>query len=539
MDYERTISQAKKYRLNWESNWQEIADRVLTEHADFNVKRSPGEQRTNHIYDGTAPLAVNKSAAAIEGLIMPATATWHTLTTDNHDLNQDKMVKEYFDEVNRILFNSRYRNRSGFSSGNHEVLRSMMAFGTGNMYVSEDPSGRGINYRSVFLGDTYLLEDHRRRIDTVVRRIEMTKRQAIQQFGEENLPKRILDEKNDYSEFTFYHVVSANPDYVPHSIRNDERAFKSGYVLDGDFDKPFAENGYYEMPYCVARDVVSSIEIYGRSPAMHVLPEIKGLNTMRKTVIRATHKMADPPMLAPSQGNLGVGGLGGGGLRINMQPNGITFGAVDAQGNQLVKPLVTGARPDLGMAAIEESRRTVNSAFLIDLFQILVETPNMTATEVMARTQEKGILMAPVANRIQTEYLSNMIERELGILERQGMLPEIPGILLEAGAEYSVAYEAPVNKAQRSEEAMAINEILATAERMAAYNPAVMDKIDSEVALEELGEIRGAPNKIFRSDSEVSDIRQARAQQEQQQNMIEEAPALAGAARDLAQARSM
>ena len=39
--------------------------------------------------------------------------------------------------------------------------------------------------------------------------------------------------------------------------------------------------------------------------------------------------------------------------------------------------------------------------------------PQMTATEVIERTNEKGILLAPTIGRQQSEYLGPMIEREL------------------------------------------------------------------------------------------------------------------------------
>jgi hypothetical protein len=51
--------------------------------------------------------------------------------------------------------------------------------------------------------------------------------------------------------------------------------------------------------------------------------------------------------------------------------------------------------------------------FLLTLFEIMVETPRMTATEVLKRSQEKSMLLTPLVARQQNESLSPMIEREL------------------------------------------------------------------------------------------------------------------------------
>ena len=43
-------------------------------------------------------------------------------------------------------------------------------------------------------------------------------------------------------------------------------------------------------------------EIYGRSPAMQVLPAIKTLNEQKKTMLRQGHRVVDPVLLLPDDG---------------------------------------------------------------------------------------------------------------------------------------------------------------------------------------------------------------------------------------------
>ena len=63
-----------------------------------------------------------------------------------------------------------------------------------------------------------------------------------------------------------------------------------------------SEGGFDTMPYIVSRYVTGPRETYGRSPAMTILPDIKMINEMSKTVIRAGQKVVDPPLLVADEG---------------------------------------------------------------------------------------------------------------------------------------------------------------------------------------------------------------------------------------------
>jgi hypothetical protein len=60
--------------------------------------------------------------------------------------------------------------------------------------------------------------------------------------------------------------------------------------------------GYDDFPFMVPRFVKDSVSIYGRSPAMTALPDVKMLNKMSETTIRAAQKQVDPPLMAPDDG---------------------------------------------------------------------------------------------------------------------------------------------------------------------------------------------------------------------------------------------
>ena len=58
------------------------------------------------------------------------------------------------------------------------------------------------------------------------------------------------------------------------------------------------------MPYVVPKMLKASTEIYGRSPAMNALPDVKVLNKMVETALKAAAKQVDPPLLVPDDSML-------------------------------------------------------------------------------------------------------------------------------------------------------------------------------------------------------------------------------------------
>jgi hypothetical protein len=517
-------------RTIFEQHWREIAERILPRSDHFRVNRNPGDKHTERVFDATANLALERFAAAMESMLTPRTQKWHRLKTMDENLDQDPEVRLYLDQVTDLLFNVRYSPRANFASQAYEVYMSLGAFGTGGIFI-DDAVGHGIRYRSIHLSEMYIQENHQGVVDTVHRRFKMTARQAAQKFGVEKLPEIIKSslEKNLEQEYEFIHAVAPNTD--PQNGKKNYRGmpFYSCYIsMDGR--NILTEGGYRSMPYAVGRYVTGPKETYGRSPAMTVLPDVKMLNEMSKTVIRAAHKIVDPPLLLQEDGAL---------TAFDLRPGALNFGGVNDQGQQLVHPLQTGARIDIGQEMMEQRRKVINDAFLVTLFQILVDTPQMTATEAMLRAQEKGALLAPSMGRQQSELLGPLIEREIDILSYAGALPPMPQALIDAGGVIEVEYVSPLNRAQRAEEGVAIMRTLESVTPLAQIDPTVLDIFDPEMIARELAEINGVPAKVLRTKDQVAAIKQQSAQAAQAQQLLQAAPVASGVVKDLAQAQSL
>lgn len=510
-------------RGNFESHWQEIAERVIPAHSrmfqNSMGQQTKGDKRNEKIFDSTASQALNRFGAILDSLLTPRNQSWHRIKPSDPSLMKNRRVRLWFEDANGLLLKYRYAPKANFSSQNQKNYKSLGAYGTSAMFIDELEDEPGLRYKSVHLSQCYLRENHQGIIDSVHRYFPLSARQAFQKWGEK-CPERLVSalKTNPETPFFFIHCVKANHEYDPRRLDAKGKPWASYYV-SVESQKLMQRGGYTSFPYAVSRYDQEGDEVYGRSPAMDVLPAIKTLNEEKKTVLKQGHRIVDPVLLAFDDGVIDG---------FSLKPGALNPGGVSADGRALVQALPVG-NIAIGKELMDDERSVINDAFLVTLFQILAETPTMTATEVLERTREKGILLAPTVGRQQSEYLGPMIERELDVLARQGLLPPMPQELLEAQGEYSIEYDSPLSRAQRAEEAaglmrsveMALNIVNVT------QNPEPLDLYDWDVIMPEISEINGVPARWMKDLKAVQALREGRAQQQQQQQLIQAAPGAA------------
>lgn len=539
----RRAQSAQAGRGNWENQWEQIARRILPQYASTfssgsNYTHTTGQGRTEEMVDATGALALPKFAAAMESMLTPRNSTWHRVRPPDKSVLRNRAAAAWYDTLNQTLFDYRYAPHANFASQMHEGYMALGAFGTDSMFIDalKGPRGeKGIRYRNIHLGEIFFLENHQGLIDTAFRRFPMTGRQALQKFDKPGqLPEEIAKIKEDPTKldknFWFLHCVRPRSEIDPSydRSRKDAKGMAYGsYYISETGSKLVHEGGYNVFPYPISRYVVAPGEVYGRSPAMMVLPSIKTLNEQKKTVLKQGHRTVDPVLLAHDDGVL---------QGFSMRPGAINYGGVSAEGRQLVHALPTG-NLSLAREMMEEERNAINDGFLVTLFQILVDSPTMTATEVLERAREKGVLLSPTMGRQQSEFLGPMIDREVDVLAEQGLIPPMPLIVQQMQGEYKAEYDSPLSRAQRSEGAAGFMQVVNYARDIVAVtqDPTPLDNFDFDAALPDIADIAAVPTNWMASPEQVAAKREARAQATQEKQMVDAAPAMASVAKALPQ----
>ena len=479
-----------------------------------------GEKRTENLYDATGAIALGRFASVLESYLTPSNQVWQKIKPSNPILLKDRASRLWFEEANRLLFKYRYAPKANFSSQNQEIYESLGAFGNGAMFVDKlSGTERGLRYKACHLSQIFFDQNHQGLVDKVIRHFPLTARQAMQKFGS-SCPEQIQSAlgRNPDQEFYFLHKVAPREDWDPNRLDYRGKRWASYYVsIDGK--KLVREEGYNTFPYAVTRYRQTPGEVTGRGPAMDILPSLKTLNEQKKTILTQGHKALNPTLLAHDDGILDG---------ANLAPGAINWGGVNADGRALIHALPVG-NIAVGKELMDDERSDIKDAFLITLFQILVDNPQQTATEVVERAKEKGILIAPTMGRQQSEYLGPMTEREIDVLSAQGLLPPMPPALIEAQGEFEIEYDSPLTQARRSGEASGLMRSVESTLTVVNVtgDPSPMDHYDWDTIVPEVAEIQGVPTRWMRSPEDIEAIRQGRQKAAQTQEQIQAAPAAA------------
>lgn len=523
----RRYDTLKAARANWETQWQDIAELVRPFRADFNRKRMPGERRGLEIFDSAPGLAVENLSAGLWGMITNSANTWFSLNHPDDVVNQDQGAREWMDATRDRMLATFSSNGQVFYSRVLDMYADLACFGTALMFVDEAESGK-VRFSARPLSECVIAEGEDESIDTVLRAFTMTARQIAQRWGDK-APEKVLQVVDTHPDQTFRMLHAVYPNAAHEPGRRDVRgkAWASVHICQ-DTGDVVQQGGFDEFPYMVPRWSTATRGLYGESPAQLALADVKTLNVMSKTFMVASQKAADPPILAADENAT---------MPVRLTPGGITYGGVDSQGRPLIRALENTGNFQLTEAMLQQKREAVREAFYSSLL-MMVQHPNATATEILARQEEQLRLMGPHLGRLQAEFLDPLIGRVFNIMWRANSLPMLPPAL-QMSPVVQAEYVSPLARAQKASEASAILRTVEAIGPIAAMDPSVADNVDWDEAARAIAKGYGTPAKLMRDPRKVEELRAQRAQQieaqrQQDQNaqMAAAAPGLARAAKD-------
>jgi len=529
-DHERRRSE----RAPWESTWRQIDERFPDGAGGFN-KTSAGAIRGERNFDTTHITANERFAAAGVAITTPAEKDYIKPRFADPELMKIRAVKLWCENAGRRLYAIRHAARTGFGIAANEDWDQLGRYGTSPFWTDVKPEGNGLFYRVLHLSECTIDVDYAGEVDTVDRRYCRTAGQLEAFFGKDNLtPKMIkaLDDDKPETEFEILHVVAPNRSWDRDKF--DWRRFPiSSRYLALDEKMFIRRKGYHTMPIAVSRHMTSAGEKYGRSPGIKMLPAIHGLNAMKHTTLRAAHKAVDPALLFNNEDGI---------TRLATKPGGMNPGLVDDMGRAKVQRMPGGENGiPITLEMMEGERRELRTAFLEEFYKILTD-PNsrMTTTEVLEVMSKQGILVRPYASRYETEKQNPVSQRELDLAIRWGQLEDFPPEVREAGAWPIVEYDNMLAAMARAEStAKTLRFIEAITPIAQVDDGAIFDYLDTDAMVPGIAEEIGVKPSYIRDPKDVAKIRQARAEEKQQAQTVEQLQGAADAYQKMAKGNSL
>lgn len=542
-DLDRRYEELRSRRSAWDSAWKELALHFLpTRCRDASKGDAAAPLLNNTPVDSTGILAMRTLAAGMQGGMTSPARPWFALKMSDDAAEQTPGARMWLDEVLRRMRD--IFHRSNFYNAIHTVYGELGTFGTAFLFEFADMK-HGFRFVPLTAGEYVLDVDERGRVDTVIRAMRMTARQMVREFGAENVPETVrkaLDRPSRSTERrTVMHAVYPRNDRHPRALDGRNKPWASVYwcggVDSGGGGAPhlLREGGFDGFPGFGPRWDATAEDVYGRSPAMDVLPDCRMLQQMARTTLKAIHKSVDPPMSVAA----GLRSVG-----LDLTAGGLNFvDGMPGQAPRAATPLLQ-VRPDIQAArvAIQDVQNQIRTGLYNDLFRMLLgsDRRQVTATEVDAREQEKMVLIGPVLERLHDELFIPLIDRTFNLMAGLNMLPPAPPEL--SGSGVRVEFVSLLAQAQKIVSTGAVSQFVDFVGRTAQAWPEALDAVDIDKVASRYGEYLGVESSIIRSVEEREQLRRERAQararaaqQEQAAQTVRDMRGAADTARTLSQ----
>ena len=536
----------KSKRAPWDNLAQDIANYVQPRKSQItSIKSDADDNLTSDIY--------NQEAIRCNGVLASGQMHWlmegHWFEFRPVSDDADDEAKTWFQKATERMY--QLFDASNLYTEAHEMFLDRGACPAAQLYVEEDTE-EIFNFKACRWGTYSIEQNSKGRVDTVFSEHKMSARNMVEKFGIENVGKVIReayekdDGKQQDQEFEYIHAIYPRREREMGKLDGQNKPIASVYVAKKD-KHLIRESGYDEMPAFVTRFLKWGDGPYGYCPAMDALPTIRQLNFIEQQMDALAELKAFPRFLYPAdmEGDIDMRANGG----TPFDPN---------KGDAIPRTWGTEGEYNIGLERVEKKEELIRKAYLVDLFQMLqqIDGGKMTAYEVAQRVAEKIPNFSPTFKRLVPELLRPMLLRCFAIAFRAGEFafnedkeekgPQYPASVLADNGDGTASLKIP-RVALTSKLALSIkgDENNALLNLVQIWLPAaeilgaeVFDNLDKDEAFRGNMDNFGIPARWKVPADKRDETRQARAQQQQRMQQIEEAQGMAKAGKDAADADS-
>lgn len=502
------LGQLKADRASWFAHWQDITTYLLPRNGRYFVQdHNKGWKRHNNIYDNTGTRALRILAAGLMGGLTSPARPWFRLATSDQDLMKYEPVRLWLAQCTRIMLD--IFQKSNTYRMLHTSYEELGAFGTSASIMFDD-FDNVVHHHPLTAGEYCIAQDWKGNVCTLYREFEKTVSELVKEFGIENVStgvKNMYDRNQLDRWVTIIHCIEPRADRDPSKLDAKNMKWKSvHYELAGDPNKPLRESGFNRFPGLTPRWAVAGGDIYGNSPGMEALGDVKQLQQEQLRKSQGIDYMTNPPLQIPTSLK---------NREVERLPGGITYYDPNQSSNGI--KTMFDVRLDLShlLEDMQDIRARVRGSFYADMFLMLQNDADVrkTATEVAELHEEKMLMIGPVLERLQNELLDPLVNATFDRMVVHNLLPPPPPEL--QGVNINIELISMLAQAQRSIATNGIDRFVSNLGAIAQFKPEVLDMFDADKWAERYSDMLGVDPELIVANDQVAIIRQQRAQQQQ------------------------
>lgn len=516
-DLEKTKAQ------NFLNLYQQVADLIYPLENQITSFTTPGRDKSLDIRDPTAMFALDDMVAGLIGTWIPAGRLFFGLRVKNRQIAEFDHIKRWLALATQITHDEMFE--SNFMLQLHDTVKALCSFGTGNLYSEWNNKLLKLNYKDHHISTYTIKQDAQGNVDTVILEYVLTARQATDEFVNPGpkVTEKVQDLRTESDKFTFIHIVRPRINRNVMLVDKLNMHFESVFV--NKTEKIIVEEGgFEELAFAVPRWEKSSCEKYGRGRGTILLSAVKELQQMHKDFIECGNKWNNPPLEAVDANIEG---------EVTTSPGGINH-VSDINSIRGLQNQIAGNFP-ITKEMLEFQQTLIREGFYSDIWRQFgqLKGDRRVTLEIEARLKE-GLrrLVSPVT-RMEAELFTPLITRSVLLLIRNGRIPYPPPEL--RGQAFGVEYMGELAMAMRDFQARAFTQFANLVIALDPAFPDAKDSINMDRALPDIGITMGMKVEHLSTEEEIAAKRQARAQQLQQQQLMEAAKVAGKAYKDTSQ----
>lgn len=518
----------KTERSSFWTHWQEITTYVMPWNGRYFIEdRNKGRRRANAIYDNTGIRALKTLGAGLmSGATSPA-RPWFRLGVADTELADYQPVKLWLDDVTTRIH--QVFQKSNTYRALQQVYEEMGAFGTGACVILPDFNDV-IHLYPLTVGEYCISTDAQGEVCTLYRAFQMTVAQMVKEFGLEKCSQTVQTLFNDGRGLdqwiSILHVIEPRADREVGMLDAKNMPWASIYMELEQAGGPLRESGFKTFPAICPRWSIAGGDIYGNSPGMEALGDIKQLQHEQLRKANAIDFQTNPPLQAPSAMK---------NSEVNRFPGGITY-YDGAPTNKIETAFDVNLNLQHMLQDIQDVRSRIQQSFFSDVFMMLANStnPQMTATEVAERQEEKMLMMGPVLERINNEALQPLVETTFNHMMEAGLIPPPPPEM--QGQAMSIEFIGILAQAQKAIATNSIDRFVQSMGAVAQFKPDVLDNFNSDAWVTTYSDMMGVTPKLLVPPDQVQALRAAKAKAQAAQAQAEAMQQQSQTAKNLAQA---
>ncbi|KKL61022.1 hypothetical protein LCGC14_2199500, partial [marine sediment metagenome] len=475
-------------------------------------------QYGTRVYDGHPANAANKFALGMLAHMMSRNVPWVQFITSDVRLMKDDNVKKYLqgaaDQIHAGLNESDLYGQSVWFAKDATVI------GTGVNIPEENEIEGKMHYETIHPKNAFLQYDRWGNLIVVHRPIQITALDSMIQFDKSKLPAKLLrDAKgegqgNPFAKYEYLMGMYKNPKPDPNSERSEEKSWKVFFVLlkgqgQGKKNRLVQHSGTDLAPNAWTYGREPGIN-YGTSIAADALTEGLQANKLGELMLILAHREADPSLIVPQALE----------HKLQTMPGGRTFVPERYTGKDVIQETLSRGKWQIDDAQSDRIHATIDDKFFVPLWDALMtlQGPQKTLGEVLQIQGNKAILLSPVSESFECQYLLRVVDNQWFFEESiAGRMPDVPDILLEPkNRNIKTIFIGPLAQLQRATaQTRGTINALAVIQEIAGMWPSSLVKINEMELIEEAALSQGMKQSLIRSDEEVKAILQAQAAKEQ------------------------